>query len=63
MTASISSFFVYGEIYDCFIRVDNEDGRYYFKPLSVPLSETTDEKLENWKQVAIDEATSYWNSL
>ena len=63
MTASISSFLIYDETYDCFIRVDNEDGRYYFKPLSIPQIEATDEKMEYWKQVAIEEATAYWNSL
>ncbi len=63
MTASIANFMVYGGIYDCYIRVDNEDGRYYFKPLSVPQIEVTDEKIEYWKQLAIEEAVSYWSNL
>ena len=31
MTSSIANFYQYGGFYECFIRVDNEDGRYYFK--------------------------------
>ena len=63
MTASITSFYNYGGEYSCDIRVDNPDGRYYFKSISVPEIEATDENIELWKQAAIDEATSYWESL
>lgn len=63
MTSSISSFYIYGKEYSCDIRVDNPDGRYYFKSISIHLESATEENLEFWKQVAIDEAISYWNSL
>ena len=62
MTASISSIFVYWGKYSCDIRVDNPDGRYYFKSISIPEEEASDENIEFWKQVAISEATSYWES-
>ena len=63
MTASISSLFVYWGIYRCDIRVDNPDGRYYFKSISVDEEQATEENIELWKLAAIDEATSYWESL
>lgn len=63
MTSSISSVFAYWGEYNCDIRVDNPDGRYYFKSISVPEEEATDENIELWKGAAILEATSYWDSL
>jgi len=63
MTASIANFYQYGGFYECFIRVDNEDGRYYFKEISVTDDKVTDQNIELWKQLAIDEATTYWESL
>lgn len=63
MTASITSFYNYGGEYSCDIRVDHPDGRYYFKSISIHEELATEENLETWKIVAIDEATSYWESL
>jgi hypothetical protein len=63
MTASISCLMRHWGIYRCDIRVDNPDGRYYFTYKSVPEEEATEENIELWKQAAIIEATSYWDSL
>ena len=63
MTASITSEFRHWGVYRCDIRVDNPDGRYYFKWISVQEDEATDENIELWKQSAIDEATLYWDNL
>jgi hypothetical protein len=60
MTASISSQMNWAGTFECYIRVDNEDGRYYFMQKSVPSETATEENIEIWKSQAILLAQDFW---
>lgn len=63
MTAEISSRIISYGTFECYIKVEHEDGRYFHVQRSVPEEEATEENIELWKLQAIEEASTYWNSL
>lgn len=63
MTAQISYIRQQLGFFECYVRVDHEDGRYYFIQKSVPEEQATEENIELWKLQAIEEASIYWEII
>jgi hypothetical protein len=63
MTASLSCITQQFGTFECYIRIDHEDGRYFHIQRSVPEEQATEENIELWKQQGIEEASIYWESL